>query len=114
MRASHPGKVLLEQYLAPRSLSQNRLARHLGVPPRRINEIILGKRAISADTAVRLACAFGNSAGYWLHLQAQYDIQRVQQKMGARLTQITPLTSAPDHPRAPRKATTRIRRRLMR
>jgi antitoxin HigA-1 len=67
-RGRHPGKVLFERFLKPAGLSQNALARDLGVPPRRINEIILGKRGISADTALRLAKRFGNSAHFWMAL----------------------------------------------
>ncbi len=114
MRASHPGKILLEQYLAHKGLSQNRLARHLGVPPRRINEIVLGKRAVSADTAVRLALAFGNSASYWLHLQAQYDIEQARHKLGQKLMQIAPLAAPPSDTTPSPRPKTRIRHRLMR
>jgi addiction module HigA family antidote len=76
----HPGRILYEQYLKPAGLSQNALARELGVPPRRINEIILGKRGISADTALRLARRFGNSAHYWMGLQADFDLRLAQQE----------------------------------
>jgi len=86
--AHHPGTTLQEQYLKPSGLSQNRLARVLGVPPRRINEIILGKRAITADTAVRLGTYFGNSASYWLGLQAEYDIELARTRIGAALNRI--------------------------
>ena len=74
----HPGKVLLRQFLEPAGLSQNALARDLGVPPRRINEIILGKRGISADTAIRLAKRFGNSERYWMQLQADFDLEEAR------------------------------------
>ena len=74
-RSLHPGRILHEQFLKPRGLSQNALAREIGVPPRRINEIILGKRGISADTALRLAGHFGNSARYWMQLQTDFDLQ---------------------------------------
>ena len=70
MARLHPGIALLEQHLRPQNLSQNQVARAIKVPPRRINEIVLGKRAITADTALRLARYFGNSASYWMHLQA--------------------------------------------
>lgn len=66
----HPGEVLLEEFLTPLGISQNALARAAGVPPRRINEIVLGKRGVSADTAVRLAAALGTSERFWLGLQA--------------------------------------------
>jgi addiction module HigA family antidote len=93
MARSHPGKTLQDQYLKPNGLSQNQLARALGVPPRRINEIILGKRAVTADTAVRLGYYFGNSAGYWMHLQAEYEIERARSKIGMQLHNIR----APHH-----------------
>ena len=79
----HPGEVLLEEFLKPMRLSQNRLARAIGVPPRRINEICLGKRAISADTAVRLADYFGNSARFWLGLQMDFDLEEARRKLHA-------------------------------
>ena len=75
----HPGVVLLEQFLKPSGLSQNALARDIGVPPRRINEIILGKRGITADTALRLAKRFGNPARYWMGLQADFDLEEAKQ-----------------------------------
>ncbi len=75
---SHPGIVLLEQFLKPSGLSQNALARDIGVPPRRINEIILGKRGITADTALRLAKHFGNSARYWMSLQTDFDLEEAR------------------------------------
>ena len=76
----HPGRVLYEKFLKPTGLSQNALARDLGVPPRRINEIILGKRGISADTALRLAKRFGNSARFWMGLQADFDLHLAQRE----------------------------------
>ncbi len=86
----HPGKTLIDQYLKPNGLSQNQLARAIDVPPRRINEIVLGKRAITADTAIRLGYFFGNSAGYWMHLQSEFEIARAQSKIQARLYLIQP------------------------
>jgi addiction module HigA family antidote len=80
-RSPHPGKVLFEQYLKPNGLSQNALAREIGVPPRRINEIILGKRGITADTALRLAEHFGNSARYWMGLQADFDLEEARKEL---------------------------------
>lgn len=71
----HPGKILLEEFMKPRGLSQNALARALNVPPERINEIVLEKRCISADTALRLARYFGTSAEMWTGLQADYDLR---------------------------------------
>lgn len=73
----HPGEILLEEFLKPMELSQKRLARELGVPPRRINEIVLRKRSISADTAVRLARYFGTSEKFWTGLQVDYDLEEV-------------------------------------
>ena len=81
----HPGEILLEEFLKPLSLSQNRLARDLGVPPRRINEIVLGKRAVTADTALRLARYFGTSEKFWLGLQADFDLEEVRHRLGDRL-----------------------------
>jgi addiction module HigA family antidote len=78
---AHPGRVLYEQFLKPNGLSQNALAREIGVPPRRINEIILGKRGISADTALRLAKHFGNSARYWMSLQAEFDLAEARKEL---------------------------------
>jgi len=71
----HPGEVLLKDFLEPMNLSQNALARAINVPPRRVNEIVLGKRGITADTALRLAAFFGTSEGLWLGLQADYDVE---------------------------------------
>ena len=74
----HPGEILREEFMKPRGLSQNALARALNVPPRRINEIVLEKRDITADTALRLARYFGTSAEMWTGLQADYDLRRVR------------------------------------
>ena len=71
----HPGDVLDQEFLQPLALSQNALARAIGVPPRRINEIVLRKRGITADTGLRLACGFGTSAEFWMNLQASYDLE---------------------------------------
>ncbi|KEZ77286.1 HigA family addiction module antitoxin [Salinisphaera hydrothermalis] len=73
----HPGEVLLEEFLKPMKLSQTSLANEIGAPPRRINEIVRGKRAVSADTAVRLARYFGTSEKLWMGLQANYDLEEV-------------------------------------
>ncbi len=81
----HPGEVLLEEFLKPMDLSQNRLALGIGVPARRINEIVLRKRSITADTALRLARYFGTSAEFWLGLQAQYDLDITAEALGDRL-----------------------------
>jgi addiction module HigA family antidote len=85
LRPVHPGEVLLEEFLKPMSLSQNRLALDIGVPPRRINEIVLGKRRITADTALRLARYFGNSPQFWLGLQRDYDLDIATEILGDRL-----------------------------
>lgn len=83
----HPGEVLLEEFLKPMSLSQNRLALSIGVHPRRINEIVLGKRRISAETALRLGRYFGMSPQFWLGLQAEYDLNVASDELGERLQQ---------------------------
>ena len=75
----HPGEILREEFMKPRGLSQNALARALNVPPRRINEIVLGKRAITADTALRLARYFGTTAELWTGLQSDYDLRLARQ-----------------------------------
>jgi addiction module HigA family antidote len=84
----HPGEILLGEFLAPLGISQNALARADRVPPRRINEIVLGKRGISADTAVRLAAALGTSERLWLGLQADYDLEEAHRALGNAVEQI--------------------------
>ena len=79
-RGTHPGRILHQQFMKPAGLSQNALARELGVPPRRINEIILGKRGITADTALRLAKHFRNPPRYWMELQADFDLAEAAQQ----------------------------------
>ena len=81
----HPGEILLEDFLKPLGLSQYRLAKSLSVPPRRINEIVLGKRAVTADTALRLARFFGTSDRFWLNLQAAYDLDVERDRLAGRL-----------------------------
>ncbi len=81
----HPGEILLEEFLVPMEISQNRLARDIGVPPRRINEIVHGKRAVTADTALRLARYFGTSEPFWMGLQADYDLEAARERLGDRL-----------------------------
>ncbi len=83
----HPGEVLLEEFLKPMGLSQSKIAHDIGVPPRRINEIVLKKRGITADTALRLARYFGTSPEFWLGLQAQYDLDVTADELGKRLEQ---------------------------
>lgn len=85
MAPIHPGEVLMEDFLVPLGLSQFRLARDLSVPPRRINEIVHGKRAITADTALRLARYFGMSEQFWLNLQSRYDLEVERDRLGPRL-----------------------------
>lgn len=79
----HPGEILLEEFLKPMNLSQNRIALDMRVPARRINEIVLGKRRISADTALRLSKYFGTSAQFWLGLQMDYDLDVASDKLGS-------------------------------
>ncbi len=90
----HPGEILAEEFLAPLDISQNRLAVAIGVPPRRINEIVHGKRRITADTALRLARYFGTTDRFWLNLQTRYDLETQKDQLGTALDQIEPLRSA--------------------
>ncbi len=90
----HPGEVLLEEFLEPLAVTQHRLAVSIGVPPRRINEIVHGKRRITADTALRLARFFGITDRFWLNLQARYDLETEKDKLGATLDRIQPLQTA--------------------
>jgi antitoxin HigA-1 len=83
--AVHPGEVLLEEFLEPLGLSQYRLAKDISVPPRRINEIVHGKRAVTADTALRLARYFGSTPRFWLNLQAQHDLDIESDRLGDTL-----------------------------
>ena len=88
----HPGEVLAADFLVPLKLSQYRLARSISVPPRRINEIVHGERAISADTALRFARFFGTSDHFWLNLQTRYDLEVERDRLGPRLDdEVTPL-----------------------
>jgi len=81
----HPGEELLEEFLEPLEISQNRLAREIGVPPRRINEIVLGKRSVTPDTALRLSRYFGNSSRFWLGLQMDYDLEKTEIEKSAEI-----------------------------
>ncbi len=81
----HPGEILFEEFLKPMDISQNRLALDIRVPPRRINEIVHGKRRITADTALRLGRYFGMSSQFWLGLQMDYDLDREVDRLGERL-----------------------------
>ena len=81
----HPGEILLKEFLIPMEISQYRLAKDINVPPRRINEIVLGKRAITPDTALRLSLFFGLSERFWINLQTRYDIEMEKDKLADRL-----------------------------
>ena len=83
----HPGEILRDEFLVPLNISQYRLARDINVPPRRINEIVHGKRSITADTALRLARYFGSSERLWLNLQTRYDLEVEKDRLGQRLDQ---------------------------
>ena len=85
-----PGEILSEEFLKPMELSQNALARAVGVPPRRINEIVLGRRAVTADTDLRLARYFGMSDGFFLGLQSDFDLMQKRREIGVQLAAITP------------------------
>lgn len=89
----HPGEVLLEEFLQPMAISQNRLARAMGVPPRRINEIVHRKRAVTADTALRLARALGTSEQFWMGLQADYDLEEARESAGREIARVRSLAA---------------------
>jgi addiction module HigA family antidote len=90
----HPGEVLLTEFLEPLGVTQHRLAVAIGVPPRRINEIVHGKRGISADTALRLSRFFGTTDRFWLNLQGRYDIEVERDRLADTLARIVPLATA--------------------
>ena len=90
MEPIHPGEILLEEFLRPLGLSQNRVANAIDVPPRRINEIVLGKRGISADTSLRLARYFSTSDRFWINLQVRYDLEREKAKHRLEIQNIQP------------------------
>ena len=81
----HPGEILLEEFLNPLGISQYRLAKDISVPPRRINEIVHGKRAVTPDTALRLARFFGTTGQFWLNLQSRYELELERDRLGKRL-----------------------------
>nr|VFK48563.1 MAG: addiction module antidote protein, HigA family [Candidatus Kentron sp. TC] len=87
MEPIHPGEVLTEEFLDPMGISQYRLAKDISVPARRINEIVHGKRSISADTALRLGRYFGTSAQFWMNLQSHYDLEARMKEIGNRLNE---------------------------
>jgi antitoxin HigA-1 len=90
----HPGEILLEEFMQPLGITQYRLAKETDVPARRINEIVLGRRGVTADTALRLAKYFGTSEMFWLNLQARYDLDMQRERMGVRLAAVRPFTRA--------------------
>ena len=90
----HPGEVLMDEYLEPLGVTQHRLAVAIGVPPRRINEIVHGKRRITADTALRMARYFGTSERFWMNLQGRYDLEVERDRLVDTLDEIKPLKSA--------------------
>ncbi|EGD56811.1 HigA family addiction module antitoxin [Gordonia neofelifaecis] len=89
----HPGEILMEDFIEGFGITQNKLTVSIGVPPRRINEIVHGKRGITADTALRLAKYFGTSAEFWLNLQSHYDLDRAADRAGEQIASITPCRS---------------------
>ncbi|HEX9715856.1 MAG TPA: HigA family addiction module antitoxin [Desulfurivibrionaceae bacterium] len=89
----HPGEILLEEFLKPMRISQNGLARAIGIPPRHINEIVLGRRAVTADTALRLAQAFGNSVQFWMGLQDEYAVREAREAIAHKLAAIQHLAA---------------------
>ena len=91
----HPGEILLEEFLQPLKISQYRLAKDMGVPVRRINEIVLGKRRITADTALRLARYFGLSERFWMNLQTRYDLEVEKDRLRDRLEREVKVFAAP-------------------
>ena len=93
MEPIHPGEVLREDYLDPLGVTQHRLATAIGVPPRRINEIVHGKRGITADTALRLARYFGTSDRFWLNLQSRFELEVERDRLADTLERIEPLAS---------------------
>lgn len=94
IRSVHPGEILLEEFLKPMGISQYRLAKDISTPARRINEIVHGKRAITADTALRLGRYFNMSPEFWLNLQAHYDLEVEKEKLANRLTQLVRVYAA--------------------
>lgn len=90
----HPGEILLEEFLVPMGISQYRLAKDVSVPPRRINEIVHGKRSITADTALRLSRYFGTTERFWMNLQTRYDLELEKDRLGTRLDEEVHIRSA--------------------
>jgi addiction module HigA family antidote len=94
----HPGEILLLDFLEPLGVTQYRLAKETDVPPRRINEIVQGHRAITADTALRLAKFFGTSEMFWLNLQARYELDIQKQRLGSKLSGVRAFSALPKSP----------------
>ncbi len=94
LKPIHPGEILMEEFLKPLNVSQYRLAVDIDVSPRRINEIVLGKRGITAGTALRLAHYFGVSPQFWMNLQAKYDLQTEEDRMGTKVKNLKVLKAA--------------------
>ena len=95
MKPIHPGEILLEEFLQPMGISQYRLAKDIHVPARRINEVVHGKRSITADTALRLARYFETSEQFWMNLQTRYDLEVVKDRLGSRLdNEVQPIRAA--------------------
>jgi addiction module HigA family antidote len=90
----HPGEVLMEDFINGFGITQNRLATSIGVPPRRIKEIVHGKRGVTADTALRLAKHFGTSSQFWINLQSHYELDRAEDAAGEQIAAINPLEVA--------------------
>lgn len=90
----HPGEVLMEDFIEGFGITQNKLAVSIGVPPRRINEIVHGKRGVTADTALRLAKYFGTSAEFWINLQTHYELDLAEDRVAEQIAAITPLKVA--------------------
>ena len=94
LKPVHPGEILQEEFLGSLEVSQYRLAKDIGVPARRINEIVLGKRGITADTALRLGRYFGTSPQFWMNLQARYDLEMQRDLIGNKLEKVRALRAA--------------------
>lgn len=94
MEPIHPGEILQEEFLTPLGVTQNRLAVSIGVPPRRINEIVHGKRGITADTALRLARYFSTSSEFWMNLQTRFELETQFDSLQSDLDEITPLAAS--------------------
>jgi addiction module HigA family antidote len=108
----HPGEVLLEEFLKPMAISQYRLARDISVPPRRINEVVLRKRGITADTALRLARYFGTSEQFWLNLQTEYDLDVERDRLGDRLVAEVAIFRTPSAAKSKRNTAATTPRRI--